>query len=179
MSSERLGRHKICVKEGGARGISESLGSTPGGRGEPRGRLGGGPHPPPSSPQWAEQGCEHFVCSSGKWPACLFLCPAVCPRARRSTSLGPGFPSNKPGQTSAAVRIWNSRGGEQSLGEVFRAPRLGGAVPAGLPGPPALTHSPPPIPGSGQRGHGSRLCRQEAGHPCHHHCAQHHPCPHH
>uniref|UniRef100_A0A8D0XPP3 L-serine dehydratase/L-threonine deaminase n=1 Tax=Sus scrofa TaxID=9823 RepID=A0A8D0XPP3_PIG len=43
---------------------------------------------------WAERGCEHFVCSSGKWFACLLLSLAVCPEAGRSTSLGPGFPSN-------------------------------------------------------------------------------------
>lgn len=55
---------------------------------------------PTLSLQWAEQGCEHFVCSSGKWSACLLLCPAVCPRARCSTSLGPGYPSNEPGQRS-------------------------------------------------------------------------------
>lgn len=65
---------------------------------------------PTLSLQWAEQGCEHFVCSSGKWSACLLLCPAVCPWARRSTSLGPGYLSNEPGQTSPVAPVWNSRG---------------------------------------------------------------------
>ena len=93
------------------------------------GKTGGGPHPPPLSPQWAEQGCEHFVCSSGKWPACLLLCPAVCPRARRSTSLGPGFPSKEPGQTSAAAPVWNSRGRQAVTQGDGQSPKVGGDEP--------------------------------------------------
>lgn len=89
--------------------------------------------PPHLPPQWAERGCKHFICCSGRWPACLFLSSAVCPGAKCSTSLGPGFPSNELLQTSIAVPTWIPGGGRRSPRGV-QSPEVGLNGPSQAPG---------------------------------------------
>lgn len=75
----------------------------------------------------------------------------MCPGARGSTSLGPGFPGHELLQVFAAGPIWNSRGRPE--------------VTQGVQRPPALTHSPPPPLAAGNAGMAAAYAARKLGIP--------------
>lgn len=117
---------------GDVRGEARAIRSpTPWGRGEPGESLGRGPDPPPLSPQWAEQGCEHFVCSSGQWRRA-----SSCVSQGRALYLsGPWFPqrqaiTNARGSPRSEFR---GGGGKSLVGGGVRSPEAGDDSPSWAP----------------------------------------------
>ena len=148
MSAERQGQYKVLLPGGGeSPGTAWDVGLT--------------------LPPCLHSGLSKAVNISSAPRVSGGVPPPVWPRAGRSTSLGPGFPSDEPLQTPAAAAVQNSGGGggKALVGGGVRSPEAGDDSPSWAPRPSFTDTLSTPSPAAGNAGMAAAYAARKLGIP--------------